>query len=70
MDLLTACTCHSELLLTLQILQLPTFMSLLSGEYPATELTQLAWSPCYIASGWTQQKTPPPTVFLLLLAVA
>jgi hypothetical protein len=40
---------------------------LLSGEYPATELTQPAWGPRYRASGRAQQKTPPPTVFLLLL---
>jgi hypothetical protein len=33
------------------------------------ELTQPAWSPHYVASGRTQQKTPPPTVFLLLLWV-
>jgi hypothetical protein len=37
------------------------------GEYLITELTQSAWVPCYIPSGRTQQKTPPPTVFLLLL---
>jgi hypothetical protein len=43
--------------------------SLLSGEYPATELSQPAWGPHYRALGRTQQKTPPPTVFLLLLAV-
>jgi hypothetical protein len=44
--------------------------SLLSGGYPATELTQPAWRPRYIASERTQQKTPPPAVFLLLWAVA
>jgi hypothetical protein len=26
-----------------------------------------AWGPCYIASGWTQQETPPPAIPLLLL---
>jgi hypothetical protein len=41
---------------------------LLSGEYPATELTQPAWGR-YIASGRTQQKTAPPTILLLLWAV-
>jgi hypothetical protein len=29
--------------------------------------TQLVWGPCYIALRWTQQKTLPPTVPLLLL---
>jgi hypothetical protein len=33
----------------------------------SVELTQPAWGPRYIASGRTQQETPPPTVFLLLL---
>jgi hypothetical protein len=32
-------------------------------------LTLPAWGPCCIASGRVQQKTPPPTVFLLLLRV-
>jgi hypothetical protein len=36
--------------------------SLLSGEYPATELTQPAWGPRWAASERTQQKTPFPTV--------
>jgi hypothetical protein len=32
--------------------------------------TQPAWGPCYIASGWTQQKKPPRTIPLLLWTVA
>jgi hypothetical protein len=40
--------------------------SLLSGEYPATELSQPVWGPRYIASGRTQQKTPLPTMFYFM----
>jgi hypothetical protein len=43
---------------------------LLSNKYPTTELTQPAKGAQYTASGKTQQKTPLPTVSLLLWAVA
>jgi hypothetical protein len=56
--------------LTVEILQLPALTSLLSAEYPATELTQPAWGPRYMASARTQQKTPPTVILLLLWAVA
>jgi hypothetical protein len=42
------------------------FTSLVSGQYPATQLSQLARHPRYIASGRTQQKTTLPAMFLLL----
>jgi hypothetical protein len=45
-------------------------LTLSSGEYPAIELAQRAWGPRSIALGWTQQKIPPPTAFLLLRVVA
>jgi hypothetical protein len=54
----------------MEILQLSALRSFVSGEYPATELfnpAQLTWGSRYTASALTQQKTPPPTVFLLLL---
>jgi hypothetical protein len=46
-------------------------MSFLSGEYPATEPSQPAYSPRCVSLGRTQQKTQPSTVPLLpLWAVA
>jgi hypothetical protein len=41
--------------------------SLLSGKYPATKLTQPAWGPRYVASRWTQEKTPPPNSFSIVV---
>jgi hypothetical protein len=50
-------------LLTVELLQLPALTLVLS----ATKLNQSASGPRYLASGWTQQETPPPTVSVLLL---
>jgi hypothetical protein len=46
---------------------------LLSGEYPATELTEPAWDPRYAVSARTQQKTPPTFLSIVMggrLAIA
>jgi hypothetical protein len=40
----------SQRLLTVEILQLPALISLLSGEYPATKLNQPTWASRYVAS--------------------
>jgi hypothetical protein len=50
-------------LLTGEILKLPVLTLLLSAEYPATELTQVARDPHSIALGRTQKKTPIPALF-------
>jgi hypothetical protein len=33
---------------------------------PPHGTTKLGWCPCYVTSEWTQQKTPPPRILLLL----
>jgi hypothetical protein len=43
--------------------------TLKSGGDVPSKLTQPAWGPRYIASGRTQQETPPTTVLLLSLWV-
>jgi hypothetical protein len=64
---LSSCLSNSRSLATasnMEIFQLSALTPLLSGKYTATELT---WGPHYMVSGRTQQKTPPPIDFLLLL---
>jgi hypothetical protein len=73
---LLQCTMHNtQYILLSQIWdQIPVFISprnRVARLYPQAlglvDVAQLAWGPQYTASGRTQQKTQPPTVFILLL---